>query len=598
MDEALAKRAQTFYSQPLRSVRSKCGEPEKQIGREAIGMSEILFHYHKVHPATWVYLSSLLTIGLFFKFNRFWSVRNVDLLLLILLAPGMLLVHFGGQLRRDAVIDLTRAGYEIPKPPSIREELSSSIPVLPSADRDRDLNSSNNLTGSGNSENQSDRESRGNREDQGSSNHSGDSDLSSSGHGAGEERLPSDQVGSGGESADGSEAESDRGELEQRYASAVRNERRGYVWLFTVGGLLLLRLLLDPTMVRRPLLEPNLSTGGLAFIGVSLFVFLMANVLTSTPTQDDLQGPRGAAELISRLDPQDAGESLRRHGPGYALLHVFPSLPTIGLRREVADSTPPLVTAAKAMAMFSQLAIIVGLVGIGWRHFNNLQAGIGVATLYLMLPYTAVMTGRVDHVLPAALLVWALLFYRRPLVAGIFIGLAAGVVYYPMFLLPLWVSFYWRRGLARFSIGVLAILALMVISLIFVSADWVSFVQKVKQMFGIWRPLTDGLEGIWGLGWDANYRLPILALFVAMSLTLAIWPAQKNLGTLMSCSAAVMVATQFWHGYGGGIYMAWYLPLTLLTVFRPNLEDRVALTVLGKGWLAHRRPQLTMDRAA
>jgi hypothetical protein len=69
--------------------------------------------------------------------------------------------------------------------------------------------------------------------------------------------------------------------------------------------------------------------------------------------------------------------------------------------------------------------------------------------------------------------------------------------------------------------------------------------------------------------------------------SLAIWPAQKNLGTLLSCSAAVMVATQFWHGYGGGLYMAWYLPLLLLTIFRPNLEDRSAMTVVDESW----RPQ-------
>src|SRR6185436_19210049 len=58
-------------------------------------MSEILFHYHKVDPTTWIYLSSLLMIGLFFKFNRFWSVRNLDLVLLILLAPGLLMVNEG-----------------------------------------------------------------------------------------------------------------------------------------------------------------------------------------------------------------------------------------------------------------------------------------------------------------------------------------------------------------------------------------------------------------------------------------------------------------------------------------------------------------------
>src|SRR6476620_1052167 len=56
-------------------------------------MSEILFHYQKVNPTTWVYLSSLLMVGLFFQFNRFWSVRNLDLVLLILLAPGLLMVN-------------------------------------------------------------------------------------------------------------------------------------------------------------------------------------------------------------------------------------------------------------------------------------------------------------------------------------------------------------------------------------------------------------------------------------------------------------------------------------------------------------------------
>src|SRR4051794_20765303 len=106
-------------------------------------MHEFLFHYEPVNPTTWVYLSSLLTIGLYFKFSRLWSMRNLDLLGLILLAPGLLLVYNGNQ---------------------------------------------------------------------------GDN--------------PS-------------------------------MEQAGYVWLFSVGGLFVIRMLLDPIMVRRPLLEPNLSPGGL-----------------------------------------------------------------------------------------------------------------------------------------------------------------------------------------------------------------------------------------------------------------------------------------------------------------------------------------------
>ena len=57
-------------------------------------MSDILFQYEKVNPTSWAYLSSLLMLALFFKFNRVLSVRNLDLFLLILLAPGLLLVQY------------------------------------------------------------------------------------------------------------------------------------------------------------------------------------------------------------------------------------------------------------------------------------------------------------------------------------------------------------------------------------------------------------------------------------------------------------------------------------------------------------------------
>jgi hypothetical protein len=244
------------------------------------------------------------------------------------------------------------------------------------------------------------------------------------------------------------------------------------------------------------------------------------------------------------------------------------------------------VVIAKIIAILCHLAVILGIVGIGYWHFGNIKTGVGVATMYLMLPYTAQMTGHIDHVMPASLLVWAILCYRRPLTSGMFIGLATSLVYYPLFLLPLWISFYWRRGLARFTSGVVAVLVVMVVLLAFIPNS--SFWESLQQMLGLWPPMMEGLEGSWDLGWDPVYRIPVLAAFVALSGTLAIWPAQKNLGTLLSCSAAVMVATQFWHGFGGGLYVGWYLPLALLTVFRPNLEDRVALAVLGEGWISRR----------
>ena len=535
-------------------------------------MSEILFQYQKVNPTTWVYLSSLLMIGLYFKFSRFWSVRNLDLVLLILLAPGLLTAQFGSEVRMRAMRLAERE--EIPTRPDAVERSAEEIESLL---RPRD-----------------------------------------SGPPWASQKVPDVPAGmimeealaladdldertapDGGQVANDTEGEAalpreGLATVDEALQAGAQIERLGFLWLFAVGAAWLVRLLLDPTMVRRPLLEPNLTTGGLLFIGVSLFIFLMANVWASQRFRDgatrDSMALRQPAAAASAKPPEAASDSLRP-GPGYVLLNLIPNIPTMPLVAEGVPETPQqraYAIVAKIIAILCHLAVVLGIMAIGYWHFGNTKTGVGVATLYLMLPYTAQMTGHIDHVIPAALLVWAVLCYRRPLTSGMLIGLATSLVYYPLFLLPLWVSFYWRRGLMRFAIGVVVLLVLMAFSLVFI--PYASYWENLQQMFGLWSPRREGLQGIWGLGWEPLYRIPVLAAFLGGRCRDARWPPPKNLGTLLSCTAAIMVATQFWHGYGGGLYIGWYLPLMLLTVFRPNLEDRVALAVLGEGWPRWRPP--------
>jgi len=541
-------------------------------------MSEFLFHYHKVHPATWAYLSSLLIIALFFIFSRFWRVRNLDLVLLILLAPGLLLVNYGRESQRKASRLTAEANSDAPQ-----RQTGNTVTAPPIDDSAPavDSNSTND-----------------------SKSDDVDPETSESGQSS---VIPGSDAQAGTDDANPERVSlAEQARLAQLAAEAVGLvehgkwlEKLGFYCLLGMCGVVLIRLLLDPTMVRRPLLEPNLGTGGMVFMGCALFIFLMANVVTSETTVDDVRGAMGAQRMLAGTTGSASGANdssdLERHGPGYALLSLLPSISTATILQAQTTTDSPhdaFEVAAKAMALISHLAVVLGMILIGYWHFENVKMGVGAALLYLLLPYTSLMTGRVDHVLPAALLVWAVLCYRRPLAAGIFIGLAAGVVYYPLFLLPLWFSFYRQRGVWRFSAGLLATLVVMTLSLAFISDSLDMFGRHVQAMFGLWLPKRIGVEGVWGVSWDPIYRLPVLAAFVVLSCTLAIWPARKNLGTLLSCSAALMIATQFWHGYGGGLYMGWFLPLTLLTMFRPNLEDRVALSVLGESWLVRRRPRL------
>jgi len=186
------------------------------------------------------------------------------------------------------------------------------------------------------------------------------------------------------------------------------------------------------------------------------------------------------------------------------------------------------------------------------------------------------------HVLPAALILWAMVSFRRPWLAGVLVGLATSVSYYPIFLLPLWASFYWERGIGRFMIGVLISIGVCICGLLFTSTDMMHFWQQLQAMFGFWFPMTNGLQGIWELGWNKWWRLPLLVAFMLFCISFVAWPTEKNIGTLVSYSAAIMLAVQFWHGFFGGLYMAWYLPMVLLTIFRPNLDGRVALAEVGE----------------
>ncbi len=133
-------------------------------------------------------------------------------------------------------------------------------------------------------------------------------------------------------------------------------------------------------------------------------------------------------------------------------------------------------------------------------------------------------------------------------------------------------------------------LAILVSSLALTSSNMTMFLAQTEAMFGFTSLSLEGVEGFWaGSPAMAPYRIPVVVACVLLSISYALWPSQKNLGTLMSCSATVMLGTQFWHAHEGGLYMAWYMPLLLLTVFRPNLEDRVAVATLGAGWWTRRR---------
>ena len=433
-------------------------------------MDKILNGY-SVDDATWLYLSLFLTLAVYFRFSRFFSLRNADLLILSAVSPGILLVREG-------------------------------------------------------------------------------------------------------------------------FAA-------GFVWLFGLSGVLLLRLVFDSYFTRRPRLEQNLNSQGLTFLGIVAFLFLSVTAwnLHELP-KSTVQTVEAADRLSKRLEaPVNAAPPIAspsedvKAGPAATVLAV-PILKTTQLAATINPSTQAsakasadyALYAARLTAIVAHLAVVLALVFIGRWHFGDLQIGIAMATLYLLLPCTAYDVARVNHVFPAALILWAVAAYRRPAVAGGLMGLACGILVFPVFLLPLWLAFYDRRGALRFGTALGVVAAVLVGSFALTSVDIASFRNQTMGAID-WSALSfrdDDSGGFWRPE-RAAYRMPVFVAFLVGVSVLSFWPAKKTLEQLIAHSAAIIVATQFWFPQRGGVYTLWYLPLLLVVVFRPALSHLLPPDLARKG---------------
>lgn len=150
----------------------------------------------------------------------------------------------------------------------------------------------------------------------------------------------------------------------------------------------------------------------------------------------------------------------------------------------------------------------------------------------------------------------------------------ASVFFFPLLIVPVWVSYYWRRGFwwfVGFFLGTTATLWLIVY-----------FVPPLLSFVEMWSTslsskvliATDTAEKSIGL-WTAAtqiYRLPIVIVYTIITVAVTLVPREKNLADLIAQSVTLLLMTQFWYADRGGTHVLWYLPLLILMVFRPNLQ--------------------------
>jgi len=328
----------------------------------------------------------------------------------------------------------------------------------------------------------------------------------------------------------------------------------GYIWLMVASGYWFVRCLYDLAAIRRPLLAPNLTMQGMACIGTMLLICLTYVGYTRTEDPWEPVGKRPAA----LTGAQDRATAV-----------------VVNAQQARGSQASARFYVECSFALGCHLAVVTGLVLIGWLQFADLRTGVAAGTLYLLMPYTAFHFGQAHHVWPAALILWSIYCFRRPTLSGALLGIAIGTTFFPLLLLPAWMQFYRDRGVGRFLLGVFltAFIGLGLTALMLYSTG--EFPRGILRLLGQsdWQPWKIPTSpSIWqGSHWA--YRLPVFILYAGMVLTSWIWPPVRNLGQVIAFSGATLIGIQFWYADRGGLYVLWFAPLMILLIVRPNLSE-------------------------
>lgn len=346
-------------------------------------------------------------------------------------------------------------------------------------------------------------------------------------------------------------------------------------YVCVLSGALVFRLVFDGLFQRRPKLQQNLNVQGLTFLCLAAFAFLMTNVMTKAVPLDSQKTVQQGTNIVQRVDAsQTSDDPAEGTDAGPVPASAILSATVKPLSKAVAgnDDHRTQDLTARITAIIAHTAVVAGLILVGVRHFGDLQIGVAMATIYLLLPCTAFNVHEVNHVLPAAFVIWAVVAYRKPMVSGAMLGLASGTIFFTVFLAPIWAVFYGRKGGGvRFMGALVTVSGILMAVLIRTSVDPLSLQQQL-----IGHIKWDALQFVGNLdapdGLPNNFRIPIFAFFIVLLCLLTIWPKKKNLEHLIAHSTAIIVATQLWYPQQTGMYVLWYLPLLLLVVFRPRLN--------------------------
>jgi hypothetical protein len=363
--------------------------------------------------------------------------------------------------------------------------------------------------------------------------------------------------------------------------------------------------------------QPGGSRQALAVLAIVLVALDVAVALYSPPDDAGYFVNIGAQRLRERVrwpygDPLLTGTPAAAYGPVLYAAHVpfqlalaphpvnAQSPPRPPIESGDVYFLPPLAATKLCTAAFHLIAV-AALFAAG-RRLRGATVAWALVVLYCGSAYVLGVGGEryfiggmtfVSHIAPAATTLVAFALLQRPAWSGAALAASVGTLFYPVFMVPAWLGYYWkdrvalRKFIIGFGIAALAIAAVVVLlshparglgRIATIASDTLGHQESPEAYgsspFGFWG--QRGGVRLWlmtPLAGAQSLTRPVVLIFFVFAASMFVVAQRRTAAQFALIVAAVAMGAELWKIHATATYVTWYYPFLLIGFLCGDAQD-------------------------
>ncbi len=241
---------------------------------------------------------------------------------------------------------------------------------------------------------------------------------------------------------------------------------------------------------------------------------------------------------------------------------------------------------AQTVVILMDFLALLGMYLIG-KKYGGIKTGMMLGLLYLLNPYILGMGGafglqQTSHITGIPFILFSFVFLSYPIATGLLLGIATGMLYYPVFLFPLWFGFYWKKhsgnAAGKFlvsyaSVGIICLISICIMTVPDASHAGMSPLEAFVHDTIYQQQFSEGYGqsqfSFWGQypSLRESYKSIVGIVYLLFCWMIALIPIRMNFQRFIVLTASVLVGTQLVLSHGGGTYIGFYIAPFLITLF-------------------------------